>query len=88
MTYQAKPVLIDVIQFTRDNVKEVLKFTEGKASIVTERCPNRRNYCSIDTPQGKMKALEGNFIIKGTNGEFYPCKPDIFKKAYESVEWF
>lgn len=29
--------------------------------------------------------MEGDYIIKGVNGEFYPCKPDIFEKTYEAV---
>ena len=33
-----------------------------------------------------MRADVGDYIIKGINGEFYPCKPDIFKKTYEEVE--
>ena len=33
-----------------------------------------------------MTATEGDYIIKGVNGEFYPCKPDIFEKTYEPVE--
>ena len=32
-----------------------------------------------------MIANKGDFIIKGVNGEFYPCKPDIFWKTYEEV---
>jgi hypothetical protein len=28
---------------------------------------------------------QGDYIIKGVNGEFYPCKPDIFEKTYETV---
>ena len=33
-----------------------------------------------------MEANKGDYIIKGVNGEFYPCKPDIFEKTYELVE--
>lgn len=33
-----------------------------------------------------MKAAFGDYIIKGVNGEFYPCKPDIFAKTYEIVD--
>lgn len=33
-----------------------------------------------------MKASFGDYIIKGVNGEFYPCKPDIFEKTYESIK--
>lgn len=32
-----------------------------------------------------MNAIKGDFIIKGVQGEFYPCKPDIFKQTYELV---
>ena len=33
-----------------------------------------------------MKANFGDFIIRGVNGEHYPCKPDIFEKTYEKVK--
>lgn len=33
-----------------------------------------------------MEAKNGDYIIKGVNGEFYPCKPDIFEKTYEFFE--
>lgn len=39
----------------------------------------------IETLEGTMKASVGDYIIKGVNGEFYPCKPDIFEKTYEEV---
>lgn len=32
-----------------------------------------------------MLVNKGDYIIKGVNGEFYPCKPDIFDKTYEEV---
>ena len=40
----------------------------------------------IQTLEGDMLAKFGDYIIKGVNGEFYPCKPDIFKKTYEIIE--
>lgn len=40
---------------------------------------------TIDTLEGIMLALPGDYIIKGVHGEIYPCKPDIFKKTYEFV---
>lgn len=43
-------------------------------------------HINIDTLEGTMRADPGDFIIKGVNGEFYPCKPDIFEKTYEAVE--
>ena len=35
--------------------------------------------------EGVMEAVIGDYIIKGVQGEFYPCKPDIFDKTYEPV---
>ena len=40
-------------------------------------------YLKIDTLEGPIIASAGDFIIRGVNGEFYPCKPDIFAKTYE-----
>lgn len=40
----------------------------------------------IETLEGTMTASVGDYIIKGVNGEFYPCKPDIFDKNYEEVK--
>lgn len=42
-------------------------------------------YIKIETLEGTMKASVRDYIIKGVNGEFYPCKPDIFEKTYEEV---
>lgn len=40
----------------------------------------------IGTPSGgEARVSVGDYIIKGVNGEFYPCKPDIFEKTYEEV---
>ena len=38
---------------------------------------------NIPTLEGTMKASKDDMIIQGVNGEFYPCKPDIFEKTYE-----
>ena len=40
---------------------------------------------NIPTLEGNMQVSLGDYIIKGVNGEFYPCKPDIFNKTYEEV---
>lgn len=39
----------------------------------------------IHTLEGDMRVSEGDWIIKGLRGEFYPCKPDIFEKSYEII---
>ena len=40
----------------------------------------------IDTLEGEMRARIGDYVIRGVQGEFYPCKPDIFEETYEAVE--
>lgn len=48
--------------------------------------PDNPNILSVQTLEGKMTALKGDWIIKGIKGEFYPCKPEIFEATYEPVE--
>lgn len=40
----------------------------------------------VNTLEGQIRAANGDWIIKGLNGEFYPCKPDIFEKSYEIID--
>ena len=86
MKYRKLPIEIDAIQFTRNNFDEVVSFTNGSAHDLTiERRPGGRCTCIIPTLEGQHIANEGDYIIKGVHGEFYPCKPDIFVKTYELV---
>lgn len=77
--YRKKPVVIEAIVWTGDNLKDVLTFSD-KAYIDAD------NYTlKIETLEGTHVATRGDYIIKGVKGEFYPCKPDIFKRTYEEV---
>ena len=40
----------------------------------------------VDLLKGVMKANVGDYIIKGVNGEFYPCRQDIFEKTYDKAD--
>lgn len=84
MKYRKKPVVIEAIQWNGINLEELKFFMKEKingASISEENFE-----FTIPTLEGDMKASLGDYIIKGVNGEFYPCKPDIFQKTYEEVE--
>lgn len=83
--YRKLPVVIEAIEFSRDNLAEVLEFTNNTAKYIAERCPNGKIQLIIPTLEGDHIANIGDYIIKGIHGEFYPCKPDIFKKTYEEV---
>lgn len=39
----------------------------------------------IATLEGRMRVSLGDYVIKGVQGEFYPCKPEIFHQTYETV---
>jgi len=80
--YVKKPVEIEAIQFTGENHQEIIDFTGGKATL-SKKTPY--NNLKIHTLEGKMTAIPSDYIIKGVNGEFYPCKEAIFKKTYKEV---
>ena len=48
--------------------------------------PMLRDKAGIVTLEGIMTVSDGDYIIKGVNGEFYPCKPDIFHKTYDVLD--
>lgn len=86
MKYRKKPVIIEAIQWTGKNKKEIKEFVGSMAEFeIAELKDNKLYYLFINTLEGRMEASEGDYIIKGVNGEFYPCKPDIFDKTYEKV---
>ena len=74
--YRKKPVIIDAIEYTGKNGAEIGLFV-GAADR------NERNQFLIHTLEGTMAADPGDYIIRGVQGEFYPCKPDIFAATYE-----
>lgn len=83
-TYRKKPVDIQAVKFTRDNFTEVARFTGGSAHTFTlEKRIDGVAKCTIPTLEGQHIATEGDYIIQGVEGEFYPCKPGIFEKTYE-----
>jgi hypothetical protein len=85
-TYKKKPVIIEAMQFTRDSWEELIEFTNGKATSFNKSLILEDAYiCNIQTLEGLMTATEGDFIIRGVKGEFYPCKPDIFEQTYDEV---
>ena len=92
MKYKKKPIIIDAIQFDGLNLEEIKLFVgdnliydiidtawqvgKGRPHILMK----------IKTLEVDMNVSEMDYIVKGVNGEFYPCKPDIFEKTYELAE--
>ena len=76
--YRKKPVVIEAWQNSDEN-----EFPVWLANVDAGREPG--GVILINTLEGVMKAMPGDYIIKGVKGEVYPCKPDIFEATYEVV---
>lgn len=90
MKYRKKPVEVEAVRWTGKNREEIRTFcTHGAFFTPTRKDTEGRTTewrLLIDSTEGIMYAEIGDYIIKGVNGEFYPCKPDVFAKTYEAVE--
>ena len=95
MKYRKKPVVIDAVEWTGKNHREMFDFLTGTHDMpMTAGGQDFTFYIDhskisggliINTLEGEHIASIGDYIIKGVNGEFYPCKPDIFNKTYDEA---
>lgn len=92
MKYRKKPVVIEAVRFDAEkwiyerhnaypmvDTRDVEKGTSSLGKHFTYQPV-------IHTLEGDMTVSDGDYIIKGVQGEHYPCKPDIFKETYEVVK--
>ena len=79
--FRKKPVVIEAHRWEGDNWPDFLLFLIARGgSARTEG-----DQLLIDTLEGTHAANPGDWIIQGVQGEFYPCKPDIFDATYEAA---
>lgn len=78
MKFRKKPVVIEAVKWTGNNVNQVMDFMEWRNASYDDLTG-----LIIHTLEGNHYATVGDWIIKGVKGEFYPCKPDIFDATYE-----
>lgn len=79
MKFRKKPVVVDAVQWDGHNADEISKFLDTPAIVINKKI-------RLKTLEGTMYADVKDWVIKGVQGEFYPCKPDIFEKTYEPTE--
>lgn len=88
--FRKLPVVVEAVQLRRNNTDEMHAFAEcgdmasGKPHPF--KYPDGTVGLAIHTLNGTMNAKEGEWIIRGVNGELYPCADDIFRKTYESAD--
>ena len=82
--FTKKPVTIQAIQFAddADTIRNISAFINAEEPLVFGWDNDGKAIMKISTLEGVMTANEGDWIIKGVKGEFYPCKPDIFDATY------
>lgn len=97
MKYRKKPVVIEAIKLTWQTWNEVCEFVpkphfvkgvyldDKTFEVLPDGKTSNTMGLIIKTLEGEHLARQGDYIIKGVKGEFYPCKPDIFEMTYEKV---
>ncbi len=87
--FRKKPVEIEAFQWTAQGGQSAFPewFIEGMGTgaVSFDTGPQGQPRTIINTLEGQMIGLSGDWIIKGIKGELYPCKPDIFAATYESA---
>lgn len=99
--FRKRPVTIEAVQLRWDNWSEICEFadvgflTDGKPEgcYVNEDGTGTKEFQGdgsriglwIPTLEGLMLGIQDDWIIRGVQGELYPCKPDIFEATYEAV---
>ena len=95
MKYRKRPPEIEAIKWNGHNAREVNDFAGKKviffvsyaSLLISARTLTRIEMsCKIKTPKGDILVPRGDYIIKSAKGKFYPCKANIFEKAYKRVE--
>ncbi len=81
MKFRKKPIEIEAFLWegTAESHDWLRKWTEARVNLVTE------GRLQVLTLEGAIYASVGDWIVKGIQGEFYPCKPDIFEDTYELI---
>ena len=100
-THRKRPVEIEARQVTRENASDIAAWCGGRVIQTAKPGDPDDIYVALEIPtlEGIMRAetthpstwdgaryTGGDWIIRGVQGEFYPCKPDIFEQTYEAVE--
>lgn len=88
MKFRKKPVEIEAVQFMGDNQTELARWMQSHQSYdygdPSGECPPDAFF--VTTLEGAMRADPEDWIIRGVQGEFYPCKPDIFDATYDVAD--
>lgn len=85
--FRKKPVVVEARQMTEDNYVDMAVWCGGAWYERFFFGKHQTMVVEFKEIGGRdVEAVEGDWIIKGVQGEFYPCKPNIFSATYEEVD--
>jgi hypothetical protein len=84
---ESKSSATEVIQWTGNNIQDIRDFFNRKPWGYAHS-PQKGGFIYLDTLEGQMSALIGDYIIKSATGEFTICKSDVFETMYDLVDNF
>jgi hypothetical protein len=87
MKFRKKPVEIEAMPVHDDlnQIFEVVKWIHSNGGELTDPLHTFDCTFRIRTLEGEMAVNVGDWVIRGVQGEFYPCRGDIFEATYERV---
>lgn len=94
--YRKKPVVIEAMEVTYESAMDVFRWIEQNSQGAFDFAGTERPEIGVGidpadgrmviaTLEGDMHVSLGDYVIRGVQGEFYPCKPDIFRATYDAV---
>jgi len=84
--YSTLPLVIEAVELVEENLDFLTEWAGLEIVEINPDTDVSGYQYLISTLEGVMEAQLGDFIIKGLRGEFYPCKPDVFKKKYAEIK--
>jgi hypothetical protein len=81
--FRKKPVVVHAWQFDPGDIDWIAKEGPELSKVLSW---SLEDGYEIHSPEGRMRVLAGDWIIRGIEGEYYPCKDEIFRAKYEAVE--
>lgn len=93
MKVRKKPIVVEAYPLVDEYVDQIKRWADDAITIKSIsyldhhlKMPRVRLEAIVKTLGGTMHAIEGDWIIKGVNGEFYACEDDIFRKSYDIID--
>jgi len=86
MKYRKKPIVVDAVSYDGNfRCLDIFPFSEVRGIIVSQK-ENGKACLKIETLEGTMTVSQGDWVVRGIKGEYYPVRDDIFHLTYEPAD--